>query len=62
MNIENGDTEFFIDECSMVVIFKKHEKEVIKRILTTIKNETNIINDIYKNITVEKIVEERGYF
>lgn len=61
ITISAGDL-IFIDECSMVVIFKKYEKEIIRRIMQTIKNETNIINDIYKNVTVEKIVEKRGYF
>lgn len=38
ITITPGDL-IFIDECSMVVIYKSHEKIVLKRILDVVKNE-----------------------
>jgi len=52
----------FIDECSMVVIYQKNEKEVIDRVLDVIQNEINISNDIFSNIDISSILKHRGNF
>lgn len=61
ITITPGDL-IFIDECSMVVIYKSHEKIVLKRILDVVKNEKNIVNDIFLNKTTEDIINKRGAF
>lgn len=52
----------FIDDCSMVVIYKKTEKAVIERVLDVIKNEKYIANDIFQNIDTNDIIEKHGDF
>ena len=52
----------FIDECSMVVIYRNTEQEVLKRLIHTVDNEKNIVNDIYCNKNIEEIVANRGTF
>lgn len=61
ITITPGDL-IFIDECSLVVIYQKYEKEVIERVLQTFKNEKNIINDILERKKVEQIIIDRGAF
>lgn len=52
----------FIDESSMVVIYAQHEQEVIQRVLQTVKNEKEIINDILDRKSIRQIIHERGAF
>jgi regulator of RNase E activity RraA/CMP-N-acetylneuraminic acid synthetase len=52
----------FADECAVVVIYQKFEKEVIERVLNTFHNEKNIISDILKNKHTEEIMNDRGAF
>jgi len=56
------DDLIFIDECSMVVIYKQTENTVIDRVLKTITNEKDIANDILNNIDTKKIIDTRGNF
>lgn len=59
--VHPGDL-IFADESSVVVIYQKYEKEVIKRVLETFINEKNIINDILEKKEISQIVNERGAF
>lgn len=59
--INPGDL-IFIDECAMVVIYKKYEQEVIKRVLDVFYNEKAIVNDIVNNKHIDEILENRGTF
>ena len=52
----------FIDDCSLVVIYKKYENKVIERVLKNINNEKNIINDILQEKDTKDIIENRGNF
>ena len=52
----------FMDECSLVVIYKNTEDTVIQRILKVVKNEKNIITDILTNKSISEILEKRGSF
>lgn len=61
VKITPGDL-IFIDECSMVVIYKNKEKIVLERALATLSNENSIVNDIWLNKEVDDIVKKRGYF
>ena len=61
ITVNPGDL-IFVDDCSVVIIYQKYEKEVIFRVLETFKNEKDIINDIFKGEHVEKIVSDRGAF
>lgn len=61
VTITPGDL-IFIDECSMVVIYKSHEKTVLKKVLNAVKNEKNIVNDIFMNKSTEDILDKRGAF
>ncbi len=59
--INPGDL-IFADECSVVVIYQKYEKEVIQRVLETFRNEKDIINDIFEKKAVQQIIIDRGTF
>lgn len=66
INIQNviinpGDL-IFADECAVVVIYQKHEKEVIERVIGTFRNEKDIVNDILDKKEVAQIVIDRGAF
>lgn len=52
----------FIDECAIVVIYQKYEKEILERVLQTFKNEKDIISDIVSEKNVYDICNERGSF
>lgn len=56
------DDLIFIDECSMVVIYKNTENVVIDRILKSVQNETNIIKDIFRKVDTNEILKNRGTF
>lgn len=59
--INPGDL-IFIDECSMVIIYKQTEEAVISRILKVLHNEKDIAKDILQNIDVQTIMSNRGAF
>lgn len=59
--VHPGDL-IFADECSIVIIYQKYEKEIIARVLETFRNEKNIINDILEKKSVNQIVSDRGAF
>ena len=59
--INPGDL-IFMDENAMVVIYKKYEKEILSEVLNTLKNEKNIISDIFEKKNVFQITKERGAF
>ncbi|MBO7672047.1 cytidyltransferase [bacterium] len=61
VTVNPGDL-IFIDECSMVIIYKKYEKEVIERVLNTFNTEKDIIKDILKGQKASAIIENNGYF
>ena len=61
IQINPGDL-IFADECAMVVIYQKYEKEVIDRVIKTFRNEKDIINDILDKKHVQQIVLDRGAF
>lgn len=52
----------FIDEDGLVVIYQKHEKEILSRILNTFQTEKDIIHDIVSGFEIGKIVEKNGTF
>ncbi len=58
----NPDDLIFIDDCSMVVIYQKYEDKVLERVLHSINNEKNIINDILHEKDTKEIIKERGNF
>lgn len=59
--INPGDL-IFIDDCSMVVIYQQYEDKVLERVLNSINNEKNIINDILHEKDTKEIIKERGNF
>lgn len=59
--ITPGDL-IFIDDCAMVVIFQKFEKEVIQRVLQIYSTEHNVIKDIALNEEIEQIIKKNGAF
>lgn len=59
--VSPGDL-IFIDECSMVIIYKITEKNVLTKILNVLENETNISHDILKNYDTEIILKNHGVF
>lgn len=59
--INPGDL-IFMDDCSMVVIYQKYEKEIIERVLHTFKTEKSIVNDILDGHNVDDIVDRNGAF
>ena len=61
-NYVNPGDLIFIDDCSLVVIFQKFEKEVIERVINTFKNEKEIINDILEEKNISDICDIRGNF
>ena len=52
----------FIDDCSMGVIYKKYEKEILETLLNNFLNEKGIIEDIISNKSIKEIIEQRGSF
>lgn len=52
----------FVDDCGLVVIYQKHEKEVLQRVLQTFKTESSIISDIMHEHNVHDIVDKNGAF
>lgn len=61
ITISPGDL-IFMDDCSMVVIYRKTEKNILDRIIKTINNEKNIVNDILTNVDTKEIIRNRGNF
>lgn len=59
--ISPGDL-IFIDDCSMVVIYRNTEKNVLERILKTLNNEKDIAYDILTNVDTQEIIKTRGSF
>lgn len=59
--VNPGDL-IFADGCSVVVIYKQYEDEILKRALQSVNTEKNIISDIFGNKNVEKIVDDNGAF
>ena len=60
--IVNPGDLIFMDDCSMVVIYQKYEKEIIERVLNTFKTEKSIVNDILDGHKVNDIVDRNGAF
>ena len=56
------DDLIFVDDCAMVVIYKDYEEEILNKVMDIISNEKDIINDIWSNVDVNKIIENRGSF
>lgn len=52
----------FIDDCSMVVIYKNTESAVINKVLEVIQNEKNIASDIFQNIGTKELIDRHGEF
>ena len=52
----------FIDDCAVVVIYQKHEAEVISRVCKTFASENEISADIMHGIGAERLVAEHGNF
>ncbi len=61
VKISPGDL-IFMDDCSMVVIYQNTETAVLNKIISTLNNEKNIINDIFTNVDTKVIIETRGAF
>lgn len=61
ITVNPGDL-IFADNCSVVVVYKKHENEILERVLHTFKNEKDIVNDIFNKKEVGNIIENRGAF
>lgn len=61
ISIHPGDL-IFADDVSVVVIYQKHESEVINRVISSLVNEKNIISDIVNNKNVNEIYQQRGAF
>ena len=59
--IHPGDL-IFADDCAVVIIYQKHEDEVINRVLQTFHNEKDIISDILDTKHVKQIINDRGAF
>ena len=59
--IHPGDL-IFADDCAVVVIYQKHEAEVINRVLQTFHNEKDIVADILDQKTAYDITSQRGNF
>ncbi|MDR2341583.1 MAG: hypothetical protein LBD84_00885 [Campylobacteraceae bacterium] len=60
--IVNPGDLIFADECAVVIIYQKYEKEVIRRVLNTFNNEKDIIDDILNGENVTHIINNRGDF
>ena len=52
----------FIDDCAVVVIYQKHEAEVISRVCKTFASESEISSDIMQGVGAERLVAEHGNF
>lgn len=52
----------FIDDCSMGVIYKEHESEILETIFNNFLNEKDIIEDIISNKSIQEIIKQRGTF
>ena len=52
----------FVDDCSMGVIYKEHEKEILETIFNNFLNEKGIIEDIFSNKSITEIIQQRGSF
>lgn len=52
----------FIDDCSMGVIYKEHEHEILETIFNNFLNEKGIIEDIISNKSINEIILQRGAF
>lgn len=59
--VNPGDL-IFVDECSLVVIYRQTENVVIERIMNVLHNEKNIAKDIFQNLDVQTIMSKRGTF
>ncbi|MDR1554831.1 MAG: hypothetical protein LBS39_02250 [Campylobacteraceae bacterium] len=59
--VNPGDL-IFADECAVVVVYQKFEKEVVERVLNTFHNEKNIVSDILHNKHTNDIINNRGAF
>lgn len=59
--ITPGDL-IFVDECSLVVIYRQTETIVIDKIMNVLHNEKNIAKDILQNIDTKTIIKTRGSF
>ena len=51
-----------IDDCSMGVIYKDFENEILETIYNNFLNEKEIIEDIVSNKSIKEIITERGSF
>ena len=60
--IVNPGDLLFMDDCGLVVIYQKYEKEIIDRVLTTFQTEKSIIMDIVHGCEVKEIVDKNGNF
>ncbi len=52
----------FIDDCSMGVIYKEHEEEIINTIFNKFLNEKGIVEDVLSNKNINEIIKQRGTF
>ena len=60
-SVTPGDL-IFVDDCAVVVIYQKHEEEVISRVCKTFACESEISSDIMHGIGTENIVANHGDF
>ena len=61
IKITPGDL-IFADECGVVVIYQKYEKEILETAIKVFINEKNIISDILDQKQVKEIMAKRGAF
>jgi regulator of RNase E activity RraA/CMP-N-acetylneuraminic acid synthetase len=52
----------YADQDGVVVVPRKYEKEVIKRVFEIASNEKSILVDIAKGVDVESLTEQHGFF
>ncbi|MCD8377818.1 MAG: hypothetical protein LUB59_03420 [Candidatus Gastranaerophilales bacterium] len=60
--IVNPKDLIFIDDCSMVIIYEKYEKEILDIVAAKCMNEKYIVNDILTFKDTDEIIENRGAF
>ena len=61
VQVDPGDL-IFADDCAVVVIYQKYEREVIDRVIGTFRNEKDIIDDILNKKEICQIICDRGNF
>jgi regulator of RNase E activity RraA/CMP-N-acetylneuraminic acid synthetase len=52
----------YADQDGVVIVPRKYEKEVIKRVFEIASNEKSILVDIAKGVDVESLTEQHGFF